>query len=295
VRKQARGAQRSAAWRKEEGGSARGGRLSSVSMRQRRRHLREELEERLERRGLDELLLEFRAIKGGERAQRAVERHVLRRGDVGEDGVVLRGHLEELASGELVLFVLEVREAGGDTELRDQLCIVVGGALRLGDVVGHVREVAHLQRRADDVGAHLDDVLRRGAVVARAHIALERRVEVAALVVEGAKVVVPHANALLHQRSLVRVQVMLQLLELLRRLALDGLDPCVVAHEPAVVAGEGDELHEECGIVRPLHLELRHPQRILPMRRGGRGDEGEAADARDARVGGDVRLEVEQR
>ena len=152
MRKQARGAQRSAAWRKEEGGSARGGRLSSVSMRQRRRHLREELEERLERRGLDELLLEFRAIKGGERAQRAVERHVLRRGDVGEDGVVLRGHLEELASGELVLFVLEVREAGGDTELRDQLCIVVGGALRLGDVVGHVREVAHLQCGRKTIG-----------------------------------------------------------------------------------------------------------------------------------------------
>ena len=53
----------------------------------------------------------------------------------------------------------------------------VRSGLRLRDVVGHVREVAHLDRRADDVHAHRDDVLRRRAVVARAHVALERGVE----------------------------------------------------------------------------------------------------------------------
>ena len=145
-------------------------------------------------------------------------------------------------------------------------------------------------RDADDVEAHRDDVLRRRAVVARAHVALERRREVAALRVEVAEVVVPHPDRLLHQRRLVVVQLVLEPLELVHRLLVLGVDPRVVALER--VARDREQLGVLRRVRRALHLVHREPER-LRLERGRRGgDEGEALEARDAGVIREVGLEV---
>lgn len=46
--------------------------------------------------------------------------------------------------------------------------------LGLADIVGHMHVVAHLNRDPNDRQAHGQDVLGGGAVVAGAHVALER-------------------------------------------------------------------------------------------------------------------------
>ena len=55
---------------------------------------------------------------------------------------------------------------------------------RLGHVVVDVHKAAVLDRAADNREAHIDDLARRRAVVARAHVALERGRHGAARVVE---------------------------------------------------------------------------------------------------------------
>ena len=101
---------------------------------------------------------------------------------------------------QFVLPTLQIRQSRGAFEFGDHDGVLhVRSLLRFLHVVVDVHEMPELDADFDDVEAHGDDVFGGRAVVARAHVVLEGRVEVAARVVEVAQVVVPHADALLDQ------------------------------------------------------------------------------------------------
>lgn len=143
----------------------------------------------------------------------------------------------------------------------------MGGGVRVR--AGRRVELTHLDGGADDVEAHGDDVLRGGAVIARADEALERGGEVAALIMEVAEVIVAHANRLLHQRGLVRVQVELELVQALQRLAVHLIDPRVVGHHEAVARCERQQLAEYRRVRASLRIGHRHAQRVRLVGRRG--------------------------
>mmetsp|Transcript_22307 Transcript_22307/g.45574 ORF Transcript_22307/g.45574 Transcript_22307/m.45574 type:complete len:231 (-) Transcript_22307:53-745(-) len=203
-----------------------------VEVRHQLSHLGHQLEEGAEVGVVDHLGLELRSVEGRQCAQRAVDRHVLRREDLLERAAQLGAALEELAGRQLVLFGLEMPQAGGGAELAHQYRVGATrvSRLRLRDVVGDVREVAHVDRDPDDVEAHRDDVLRRRAIVARAHVALKGHRKVSARRVEVAEVVVPHPDALFDQARLVLAKVVFKLLQPLARTLVLGLHPRVISH-----------------------------------------------------------------
>mmetsp|Transcript_35206 Transcript_35206/g.91471 ORF Transcript_35206/g.91471 Transcript_35206/m.91471 type:complete len:361 (+) Transcript_35206:242-1324(+) len=195
-------------------------------------HLGHQLQKLQERNVVDDPRLQLLAVKARQRAQPPVRRDILGRERLAVVVLKLNRDLDKLARRQLVLFVGQRGEAGGALELGDRHWVLqLRRLLRLLDVIARVHKVLHLNGDLDDVEAHGEDVFGGGAVVARADVALEGGLQVAARVEKVPQVVVPHADALLHQVGLVPGQQALQLLALLPGLAVRGVHPGLVVGE----------------------------------------------------------------
>lgn len=194
--------------------------------------LRFQFEEQLERTARDDVLLDFGAIEGGQRAQSPVHGHVVRRNQLREFAVIEAG-LQEMLGRRFVLLGGQLGQTGGALETRQHRLIgvlavsvhVLRSALRLGHVAQDVRPVLQIDRHLDHVQTHIHHMFPARAIVPGSGIALQCVRQIAAVQVMIAQIVVTAANALLDRVRLVVLEIVVEFLQFQGGLLAFRFDP----------------------------------------------------------------------